>query len=394
MKNNNLENNIWKIAASNAFRQLALNGAVYILFFNYLGFNFNDIGLIEAITSLAILIVELPSGIFADRVGRKWAVVVSRIFWLIYLLVQSYCDGSYLILVVIGLTSGLEYGFQSGASSALLYDTMKELGREDDFTRVNGRIKAIITILGIGAMIIGAYLFSINPRLPYRILSVSTVISILFMLSVEETVKPSDKIDFWHQVDEMKNSVRTVFKNRSLLWLSIFFFVPAVLDESYWDVYSQAHLTQAGLDPVFIGGVFAVFSVIKAITSYYVNEIEKKLGYSGSLYAIVVSNAVIFLILGYVSSWKTLMIVLVFSTVSRNFLWLVEETYKNRVIPSESRASILSAISFLNNGLFGGALIIWGYGWAIDNLSTHSTFLLSGALICILGLLIRRKFLH
>ncbi len=268
MKINSLESNIWKIAASNAFRSLSLNGAIYILFFNYLGFNFNDIGLIEAITSLAILIVELPSGIFADRVGRKWAVITSRIFWLIYLLVQSCCDGSYLVLVVIGLTSGLEYGFQSGASSALLYDTMRKLGREDDFTRVNGRMKAYITILGIGAMIIGAYLFSINPRLPYRILSVSTIISILLMLSVEETVNPADKIDFWHQIDEMKNSVRHVFRNKSLLWLSVFFFVPAVLDESYWDVYSQAHLTQVGLDPVFIGGVFAVFSIVKAMTSY------------------------------------------------------------------------------------------------------------------------------
>ena len=394
MKLNSLESNIWKIAASNAFRQLALNGAVYILFFNYLGFDFQDIGLIEAITSLAILIVELPSGVFADRVGRKWAVIISRGFWLIYLLVQSYCDGSYLVLVVIGLTSGLEYGFQSGASSALLYDTMKELGREDDFTRINGRIKAVITILGVGAMIIGAYLFSINPRLPYRILSVSTVISILLMLSVKETVNPADKTDLWHQIDEMKSSVRYVFKNRSLLWLSIFFFVPAVLDESYWDVYSQAHLTQVGLDPVFIGGVFAVFSIVQAITSYYVDEIEKKLGYTGSLYAIVVSNTVIFLLLAYVGSWETLMIVLVFSTVSRNFLWLVEETYKNQVIPSENRASVLSAISFLNNGLFGGALIIWGYGWAIDNLSTHSTFLLSGALICILGFSILRKYLH
>lgn len=394
MKINSLESNIWKIAASNAFRQLSLNGAIYILFYNYLGFNFHDIGLIEAITSLAILIVELPSGIFADRVGRKWAVITSRIFWLIYLLVNSYCDGSYLVLIVIGLTSGLEYGFQSGASSALLYDTMKELDREDDFTRVNGRIKAYITILGIGAMIIGAYLFSINPRLPYRILSVSTIISILLMLSVEETMNPPDKIDFWHQIDDIKKSVRYVFKNKSLLWLSIFFFIPAVLDESYWDVYSQAHLTQVGLDPVFIGWVFAVFSIVKAITNYYVDEIEKRFGYTGSLYAIIISNTVIFLLLAYVGSWKTLMIVLVLSTVSRNFLWLVEETYKNQVIPSENRASILSAISFLNNGLFGGALIIWGYGWAIDNLSSHSTFLLSSAIICILGLSIRRKYLH
>ncbi len=43
-----------------------------------------------------------------------------------------------LILLVAGIFSGLDFSFRSGARTALLYDTMVDLNRADDFLKVSG----------------------------------------------------------------------------------------------------------------------------------------------------------------------------------------------------------------------------------------------------------------
>ena len=45
---------------------------------------------------------------------------------------------------------GLAVTFRSGADTALLYDSLKQVGREDEFQRTNGRVWAIRSTSGAG----------------------------------------------------------------------------------------------------------------------------------------------------------------------------------------------------------------------------------------------------
>jgi len=87
------------------------------------------------------------------------------------------------------------------------------------------------------------------------------------------------------------------------------------------------------------------------------------------------------------------MIILLFLTIIRNLTRLLEDNYSNKLITSSMRASVLSATSFLRNGLFGGWLIIWIYGVLIDDIGIGYVLLISSIILLISGfcMIILRK---
>lgn len=381
-----LQLNIWKITISRILFKFMLIGAIYILYFQFLGFSFNEIGLFEAVTSLAIVVTDLPSGVLADSFSRKWTVFSANGFWLLMVLLLGFSSGGIVIIILAGLLNGLEFSFKSGAETALLYDTLKELNREEEYLKISGRINAFSLLSTLVGLVLGAYLFQINPRLPYWIFAIFIGLSLIFVLGVQDPIKPTRKHSLKEHVNDMGDSVRFIFNNKLLLWLTLFFLIADVFAESYWDVYSQAHLETAGLDPATLGVVFACLTLINAIFSYFVADIEKRLGERRSLYLLILVQGLLFFFMASFSSWIVLILLLVILTTNREYAWLLGENYSNKQIPSATRASVLSARSFLRNGLFGGAIIIWMFGVSLDLFGGRTTLTMSGFGVLLLGL--------
>jgi MFS family permease len=105
------------------------------------------------IWSLSAMIVEIPSGALADRFSRKWLLVLGAAFkasaFLTWLLWQQFF-GYALGFVLWGAGSALT----SGAWEALLYDLLKQWGRETEYARIYG----LSVGLGTAAMAVGMLL--------------------------------------------------------------------------------------------------------------------------------------------------------------------------------------------------------------------------------------------
>ena len=95
-----------------------------------------------------------------------------------------------------------------------------------------------------------------------------------------------------------------------------------------------------------------------------------------------------FFLLAYTNIWITLILFLIILTTNREFSLLLENNYVNKHIPSVNRASILSAMSFLHNGILGGAVIIWLFGFSIDFFGSEPTLITSGLVVLLIGLLL------
>lgn len=381
-----LHSNIWKIAASEVLFRFGLINAVYILYFQFLGFTFGDIGLYEAVTSVVIITTELPTGVLADSIGRKRTVFAANAFMLLFALLLGFSSGGAAIIVLAGLFSGLEFSFKSGAQTALLYDTLKVMKREEEFLKISGRINAYALVSGIAGMVGGAFLFGMNPRLPYWLWAVCIGVSLGVLITVREPIKFEKEYSLRTCVNDMKKSILFVFKNKKLLWIAFFFFTAGICAESYWDVFSQAHLKSMGLNPSVFGVIFSLLAGVNALASYYVDEIEEMLGEKKSLYVIVLVEAVIFGVMAYCRRGMLLIVLLIVFTTNRKFADLLEDYYKNRYIPSVNRASVLSAVSFLYNGLFGGFFIIWLFGVSVDGLGGSTTLVLCGLCVLVSGI--------
>lgn len=113
----------------------------YTVMFAEKGLSPAQIGLALGAWSLTGLVLEIPCGVLADRMSRRWLLAISQLLrvagFLIWLAFPSFWG------FLIGLTLwGMKSATMSGAFEAVVYDELKALGREAEYAKVFGRAKA------------------------------------------------------------------------------------------------------------------------------------------------------------------------------------------------------------------------------------------------------------
>ncbi len=170
------QNIIWRLYISEFFGELIPIYAIFpIMFVERSGISAAGVGMLLAIWQLVNLAADVPTGIFADRFPRKYALILGKLLRIltypIWLLVPNF--GGYLLGFV---ALGLGDAFLSGALEAYTYDELKDRAL---FNRTRQRTVSIhlaaFGISGLAAVIIG-------PR--YReLLVLSTISSVIALLA-------------------------------------------------------------------------------------------------------------------------------------------------------------------------------------------------------------------
>jgi len=126
-----------------AFLKMALFPMAIITLFwkDQIGLTLSEILLLQAIFSLATVVMEYPTGYLSDRLGYRTALLLASLLgisgWLTYTLA-----GSFLTVMLAEIQLGISYAFVSGADSALLYETLRSQGREEEYLHHDGRMTA------------------------------------------------------------------------------------------------------------------------------------------------------------------------------------------------------------------------------------------------------------
>ena len=137
-----------------------------VLFLDY-GLTLEQIAILNIVRALTIVLAEVPSGALADIVGRKRLVVFAAIMMVLELglIVFSPIGASPLLFplfIANRICSGLSEAAASGADEALAYDSLKALGREDDWSRILQRTTQVVSIGFFITMILGAFAYDPN----------------------------------------------------------------------------------------------------------------------------------------------------------------------------------------------------------------------------------------
>ena len=72
--------NLWKLFTIQAGRWFLLLMPVLVLFYQENGLTLRDIFLIQAFFSICIILFEVPSGFFSDRLGRRQTLMIASLF--------------------------------------------------------------------------------------------------------------------------------------------------------------------------------------------------------------------------------------------------------------------------------------------------------------------------
>ena len=173
------------LVASYFFGAIALWVPVEKLFLAEIGFTPQTIGLMAAAYAAVVPLLEIPSGILADRWSRRGVLAIGNAGILLSVLIGglSTSVGAYL---VAALLLGVYFAMQSGTFDAIVYDTIvEEEGSSDRFEATIGRVRMAESVsLVAGALAGGALAAVTAPRVTYfatlPFLAVSTMLLFRF----------------------------------------------------------------------------------------------------------------------------------------------------------------------------------------------------------------------
>ena len=131
--------------------------AVVVLFYLHRGVSIEQGFYLSLFWSITTLIFEVPSGYLADQIGRKKTLLLGVFLLLCSSLLVWFAEGFWQFVLVTSLMSASASMF-SGTEEATLYDTLKELKREDEMPHQSGRLAAAQNIFKIFIPPIGAYI--------------------------------------------------------------------------------------------------------------------------------------------------------------------------------------------------------------------------------------------
>jgi len=356
---------------------------IIVLFYQENGLGLKDVLTLQAIYSVAVIALEIPSGYLADVWGRKNTIILGAILGTLGFAIYSFSHGFYGFLLA-ELVLGTGQSFISGSDSALLYDSLKKQGKESNYVKYEGRVLSMGNFAETLAALAGGFLAEISLRTPFYWQTGIAFIAIPAALFLTEPYKISKhNAPGWsHILSIVKFSL---FKSRELS-LNIFF--SAIIGCA---TLSMAWFIQAYLKDIHsfteyqIGIAWAILNLTVGISTIFAYKIEKKLGRIGTLISIllVISGAYIFM--GSID-YKIVFLIIFLFYFFRGIATPVLKDYINRLCEPDVRATVLSVRNFVIRILFAafGPMI----GWIADIYSIYTAFILTGSTVLVFGLIL------
>ncbi len=378
-----ISSNIWKLSILRGLAFAWFPIPTIILFYQSHGVDLEQAVLLKTILSLSILCLEVPSGYIADRLGRKFCLVVGSAVWLMGWL--CYCTGdSFAAFAIAEILAGVAVSLISGADTAIAYETLLELNKESFYRTFEGRLVAISGITEAICGLIGAAVAEINLVYPFYLQTVCLVVYLCLSFTL---VEPERQVEIGKnkQVQSIKRIVTDVFiKRPSLRWLillnSIFSTATFLI---VW--LSQGYFQEINLSITGMGWTWAIFHLLMSIASLNARKIENTLGIKKALLMLILLLGSAYIFLGSVNTIEGIIFIALIYIV-RGVRSPLTLNLINQQVPSAIRATVLSLSSFtfhLGFAIFAPAIgaisSAYSLSWA---LFVAGWFFLIGGCIC------------
>ena len=351
------------------------------------GLNFIEINSLWGIIVLVQATCEVPTGIIADKIGRKPSIQIALVFQLAGELIFLF-GRSYPHFIMSCIAGGIGFSFLSGSFEAMMYDSLKEIGREGDMQKVagfNGSLSLMATVIGtLAGGVITAGLELRTIILVIIITSIFVGLSLVVSIFLKEPPAVADKTGK-SAILLLKDSIKLLKEDKKLVRIVLLalFATPFI---NYLMNLFPPHFQNIGIPGAWFGPALGIASLLGFFLSKYAYRLEELIGVKWAVLSATVTPGVFYLLLfGFTNPATTVPFVIVSFGIMQMQKPLFLD-YVNRRIRTEIRATVLSLIS----GLTGIYVALMGLAvGALADISIRYAFLLMGAIIVLSAILIR-----
>ena len=360
---------------------------VITLYFQARGLNFVQInslwGIIVGVQALA----EVPTGIIADKIGRKYSIIIALVLQFVGEFIFIFAN-SYVLFVVICSVAGIGFSFFSGCFEAMMYDSLKAYNKEQEMQKVaglNGSFGLAATMTG---SIIGG-IITANLQLSHFVQAIILTAFFVFLSFLASLLLKEPTFGYKHSEESsyklLKDGLNLIKTNRSLQRIMILSLLASPFINYLLNLYPP-YFVEAHVSGYFFGVTLAMASLLGVFTSKYAYVFEKIFGVKKGVLLAVLLPGLLYFLLAFISHsiLSIILVVLAFGTMHLQKPLFLD--YLNRHIESKNRATVLSLINVISGFYVAIMGLLIGF---IADVSLAYSFIFMGCLITFGALFIK-----
>ena len=341
----NVKKQLVLLYMSNFVSNISIAGAAWVLLLVSDGYSLVQVGFAETVFHIVSLMAEIPSGMFADVMGRKKSLIVSCIMGMLSAAVRGFLPGFPCVLISIGF-SALSYNFASGSDSALAYDSLLEEGQESKYDKYISTQTAIYRISnGIATLFAGVAVIMGNRNAQMLSLGIYAVNMVCLLCLRENKViqkKSGDSLSKRIK-DVMSGSFGFLKGNKKVAGLIFRNALVGGIDVLLL-FFLQAKLPMTGIPDWSLGPLLFIMSMGGIAGAFAAGKVKKIT--LGKLFIFCLSLALIGLVSEFTGIWYLMTIGGFLTAFADDLIQIRSDIALNQMVPPEQRATLISVNSF------------------------------------------------
>lgn len=348
-----------------------------------------EIAGLQTTLMLAMLVMELPTGLIADRLGHVWsfriALIVLASGEFMFLFARDYW--AFLAIQVI---TGTGFAFSSGSVDAILFDALPEGDRLTAMQRAKGLLGAATQMGSVVAYSIGGIIAAdltlsrMTITIAMGAIAVTTAAALSFGLREAPHVAARARPDS----RKLLRSAWIAIRANPVLLRIILLSVVTNAFGAHLLVFYQQYFLETGVPGVWFGLALSLASVVVVIAQFFAWKLPVAIGTPRAMLISTVLPGVLYLAMAWNGlAWLAVVLFVLQWGVIHLSGPLFSGLY-NIHLPDDSRATALSAINAtVTIYISAGGLLL---GW-LAGISLPFTFGLMGVVVILGGLLVRLR---
>lgn len=301
---------------------------------------------------------ELPSGAFADLVGKRKTIIIGFLLAAISFLLFPL--GTHIIhfTILAGLI-GLSDSFLSGSVEAITYDSLKQDNKENLFSAIVAKQSFWYQIGLVIATISGGFLYELNEFLPYILYAVCLISACLLSLSLIEPKVDTLHFTLGNYLLQIKEGFKEISRDNHTRLISLFYILVGTITWTCALYFNQFMFVELGFSDsnrgMLEGGLrlINVFILMRLLK----NEHIFTRNVSFLFFPVIM---IIGLLPGILLSGYFGLPFIALAMMASTARWIVLTKYTNEVFSSRYRATAISALSMLIGILYVAITLVSG----------------------------------
>ena len=349
----------------------------WILFFIQNGLSLLQIGLLESIFHGTSLLCEIPSGMLADRFSYKTNLYLARLSSIGSSILILFGQGNFWIYALAMMVNAWSYNFDSGTSTAFLFDSAVEAGQKDRYLQISSFLSGVAEVTRtLGTVVAGFFIHGALAWTYYIAIGLS-LLSILLIFLMKEPESKSDERSHL-TLKRILEVVKQEWQDKPVLfyWMLTYQLVGTIMCMFYF--YYQQKISD--LTSWQVSLIMLIGSGFNLLAVYLASQIGKKWNSNQVFPILVALTGLALFLVGLKTPFAYLSVYLL-----TNALYAVyQPIYYNDLqayLPSSVRATMLS----INSMMFSLSMIVIFplTGWLIDTCGFIAVFLMLGLITLI-----------